>query len=256
MPQNIQKKKVTVLLPVYNENIDYLKKAISSLLIQTCKTWKCYIIFEGNNKDNLNYINKILSKDDRFKLIIPSKKSGLASSLNIGLEHADTEYIARFDSDDIMHHERLHYQLMFLEKNKDISVVGSNLIIIDKKGKQIGKRNYPEYGKKLNFYFSYKCGLAHPSTMFRLKDVEAIGMYNSKLSKAEDLDLWLRMLRKGFKFYNIQKPLLLFRLKSNFRPRSHWEFVLKVRKANLGTFNLFQEKFIFLVYWIICKFTK
>ena len=92
--------------------------------------------------------------------------------------------------------------------------------------------------------------------MFRLEDVKAIGMYNSKLSKAEDLDLWLRMLKKGFKFFNIQKPLVFFRLKSNFRPKSHWKFVLKVRKANSGTFNFFQERFVFFVYWIICKFTK
>ena len=66
---------------------------------------------------------------------------------------------------------------MFLEKNKHISVVGSNLIIINKKGKRISKRNYPESGEKLNFYFSYNCGLANPSRRFRLKDFKAIEIY-------------------------------------------------------------------------------
>ena len=43
----------------------------------------------------------------------------------------------------------------------------------------------------------------------------------------------------------IYKNSCFFRLKSNFRPKSHWEFVLKVRKANLGNFNLFQEYLYF-----------
>lgn len=244
--------KVTVLFPVYNEKIEFLKDSILSLINQSYINWQCLIINEGKNKENSIFLNEIVSNDKRFKLIIPNQKIGLAGSLNLGLSIANTEFIARFDSDDIMQKDRLEIQLKFLEKNKLISVVGSNLSIIDKKNKIIKTRKYPEYGRMLYFYFSCRCGLAHPATMFRTKDVKKVGMYNSKLTGAEDLDLWLKMLKNGYKFYNIQKPLLLYR-KSSTRPAKHWTNVYKVRKDNFGLFNKYYEKFILFCIKLIKK---
>ena len=246
----MNKKKITVLIPICNERIDFLKKSIQSIINQTNKNWQCLIIFEGDNKKNLNYLKDIKRIDKRFKLVIPKKKLGLAGSLNLGLKLADTEFIARFDSDDIMQKNRLQNQQNFLEKNSNISVVGSNLKIINNKDKEIGKRDYPDSGKKLLINFILRCGLAHPSVMFRLKDVISVGMYNEKLNAAEDLDLWLRMIRKGFNLYNIQEPLLYYR-KSEFRSKKHWLNVYKVRKENIGTFNTPLEKIILLCFRIL-----
>ena len=166
------------------------------------------------------------------------------------MQLADTEFIARFDSDDIMQKNRLQKQLNFLESNPNISVVGSNLKIINDKNKEIGKREYPVSGKKLLINFTLRCGLAHPSVMFRLKDVISVGMYNKELKAAEDLDLWLRMIKKGFHFYNIQKPLIYYR-KSEFRPKKHWLNVYKVRKENIGTFYAPLEKIILLCFKLL-----
>ena len=95
-----------------------------------------------------------------------------------------------------MHKNRLLNQLNFLENNLNISVVGSNLKIINNKNVIVGTRKYPKNGKQLLFNFSLRCGLAHPSVMYRLKDVISVGMYNVKLGRAEDLDLWLRMIKR------------------------------------------------------------
>ena len=246
------KNKVTVLLPIYNEKKAFLKDAIESLINQSFKDWKCLIINEGKRKDNELFINEILSKDKRFKLLIPKQKIGLAGSLNLGLSLTNTEYVARFDSDDIMQKERLEIQLKFLEKNKFISVLGSNIFIINEKNKIIRIRKYPRFGKKLYLYFSFRCGLAHPATMFRLKDVKKVGMYNPKLTGAEDLDLWLKMIKNGYKFYNIQKPLLLYR-QSSTRSSKHWSNVYKVRKDNSGIFNKSYEKIILICIKLIKK---
>ena len=250
----MDKNKITVLIPIHDEKMDFLEKSIESLINQSYKYWECLIIFEGNNKKNLNYLNRIKKIDKRFKVVIPEKKLGLAGSLNFGLDLADTKYIARFDSDDIMHKNRLVNQLNFLEKNLNISVVGSNLKIINDKNEILGTRKYPKNGKKLLFNFSFRCGLAHPSVMFRLKDVISAGKYNDKLERAEDLDLWLRMIKKGFRFYNIQKELVLFR-KNKFRPKKHWLNVYKVRKQNNEIFYSPYEKTIlfFLKLLIIIK---
>ena len=167
----MEKYKITVVLPVYNEKQKFLKESITSLINQNYNNWKCFIVFEGNKSKNLDYLNQIISKDKRFKLIRPSKRLGLLGSLNLGLSLVKTEYAARFDSDDIMQKNRLSEQLSFLENNRSISVVGSNISLINEKSKIIGSRVYPSSGKDLINYFMFRCGLAHPSTMFRIKDV-------------------------------------------------------------------------------------
>ena len=42
----MNKKKITVLIPVFNERMDFLNKSIQSLINQSNKNWKCLIIFE------------------------------------------------------------------------------------------------------------------------------------------------------------------------------------------------------------------
>ena len=249
------KYKITVLLPVCNQKQKFLKESINSLINQDYKYWICFIIFEGRKLNNLSYIKNIISRDKRFKLINPPQKIGLAGSLNLGLNKTKTEYVARFDSDDIMHKNRLSEQLNFLERNKSISVVGSNLKIINDKGKKIGIRLYPKSGKALILYFIIRCGLAHPSTLFRLKDILSIGMYRQNLLGAEDLDLWLRMIKNGFKFHNIQKPLLFYR-KNEFRSLNHWENVYKVRSDNSGIFTFLVEKIVLICFKVMILMKK
>ncbi len=247
--------KLTVILPIYNENIIFLKESIESIINQSMTNWNCIIILEGNSEANKKFLENIVKEDKRFTLIKPKNKLGLAESINLGLKKAKTEYIARFDSDDIMDKERLLTQFIFLEKNECFSVVGSNIFLINKDGLKTKVRKYPRSGSNLLLYFLFRCGLAHPSTMYRLKDVVASGMYKKDLSGAEDLDLWLRMIKKGYKFYNLQKPLLFYREKK-FRDSNHWENVFRVRKDNLGIFNFLIEIVILFCIKILSFITK
>lgn len=237
--------KVTVLVPIYNEKILFLRDSLNSLINQTFKNWHCILVFEGGDKNNLKILKDLCKNDKRFRLIEPSLEIGLVKSLNLGLSLAKSKYVARFDSDDIMKPHRLSMQYDFLENNPMISVVGSNIINIDKTGNYLGIRKYPEKGKKLLNYFSFRCGLAHPTVMFRLNHVKKIGMYNEDLLAGEDLDLWLRMLKFGFKLHNLQAPLLEYR-SNKFRKSLHWEQVLQIRQANKGLFGKKKEiAFIF-----------
>ena len=46
--------------------------------------------------------------------------------LNLGIKHVRTNYIIRHDADDYSLVNRIKKQYAFMEKNKDISVLGSN----------------------------------------------------------------------------------------------------------------------------------
>jgi len=59
-------------------------------------------------------------------------------------------------------------------------------------------------------YAQYRCPINHPTAMYRKAAVLAVGGYLTEYFP-EDYFLWLRMLKNGSKFYNIQESLLWFR---------------------------------------------
>ena len=61
---------------------------------------------------------KILKKDNRLKVFKNKKNIGLTKSLNILLQHASGDLIARQDDDDVSNIDRIQAQVDFMEKNR------------------------------------------------------------------------------------------------------------------------------------------
>lgn len=222
---------VSIVLPVFNENNKYLSQCLLSIQEQTLQNWECIIILESKLDDNEQLIKQFSASDPRFQVVRPKLRLGLSASLNVGVQLAQSEFVARMDSDDIMDKERLLEQLRFMKRNKNVSVVGSYYSKINSSGDVMGIRRYPLSGFYLSLYFAFRCGLAHPTVMFRKKDFEVVGGYNEDLKYCEDLDLWLRYMRIGFKLENVNKVLMRYRISG--RTPSHWAQMLRLRCVHL-----------------------
>jgi glycosyltransferase involved in cell wall biosynthesis len=199
--------KVTVLMSVYNGE-KYLKEAIDSILNQTFKDFEFLIINDGST----DRTKEILSSydDSRIKIIVNEKNIGLTKSLNKGLKVAKGEYIARQDADDISTTERLRKEVDFLDNNKEYTVVGTFLNVMDENSKIIGKIDKPiENGEIKKFLQKDNC-IAHGSAMIRKYDLLNVGLYDGSIEKAQDYELFLRISEK-YKLYNIPEYLYIWR---------------------------------------------
>jgi O86/O127-antigen biosynthesis beta-1,3-galactosyltransferase len=220
---------VSVLMPV-NQDHPFLQQAIDSVLTQTEENLELLLLIDGINKDLAISLRQRL-KDPRVRVIyspIPS----LAFSLNIGLSHARSEYIARMDSDDICVAHRLQTQLSFMKCNPGITVVASRLSVIDESNREIRlskfKQRSPEQLKK---FLAWRCILPHPSVMFRKDKIIQIGGYLYG-AYSEDYDLWLRLRRLPETGFALQNEVLL-------RYRVHANQATNGRRARLLlSFNL------------------
>lgn len=219
---------ISIVLPVFNENTLFLRDALESVKRQEFEEWECIIVIESTYPENFDTVNEFASRDSRFRVCEPVTRLRLAGSLNEGISRSRSNLIARMDSDDVMHKERLKRQFDFLMQNEHIDVVGSDYVRIGSNGQELGARRYPSGGFALRLYFLFRCGLAHPSVMFRRASVEEVGCYDKSLNFAEDLDLWLRMMRHGFSIANINQPLLFYR-SAGARKFSHWSAMVAVR---------------------------
>ena len=72
-----------------------------------------------------------------------SPELGVAEARNRAIEESSGDYIAIIDGDDYCDLDRFRKQLSFLKSNPEISIVGSNMYLIDADNRAIGERIYP-----------------------------------------------------------------------------------------------------------------
>lgn len=226
---------VSCIVPCFNENIEILKTSLSSVRDQSFINFECIVIDESTNQEVAEACSKFCEDDPRFIYIHPEKRLGLAASLNMGIQKAKGALIARFDSDDICHLDRLSKQVNFFNMNPEVSVLGSAIEIIDEGGKLISFRAYPLSHANIEKKFVFSSALAHPAVMFRKKILdEGDRVYDPSFIFSEDLDLWLRLLNKGVKFANLSDALVQYRQHHTNRHKNHWKFNIKARLSNIS----------------------
>lgn len=113
----MEKELVSVIIPVYNR--DYLiKETLDSIKNQTYQNFECIIVDDGSTDSTKSIVQKFIMVDSRFKYLErPSERlKGANSCRNFGFEQSKGEYINWFDSDDIMHKEKIERQVLKLKK--------------------------------------------------------------------------------------------------------------------------------------------
>ena len=212
------KEKITILLPVHNPNMYFLRKTINSVVNQKLdkKFFKLLIIRDTGDANQEKEIKKIIENRINFS-ILNIGKCNISEALQVGLSNVHTTYFARIDSDDIMEEDRLEKQLEFIEKDNDIAVLGTKLSLINDKSDEInsisGSLCYPS--NKLLFLFIgsfYNNPVAHPSVLCRTKDIKDFGGYRIK-PPAEDYWLWSKLILNK-KIVNMKTPLTKYRIHS------------------------------------------
>lgn len=194
---------ITVLMPVYNAAA-YLKEAIESILAQTYRNFQLLLIDDASSDNSVDII--LSFKDNRIRLIHHERNLGIKDTLNEGIELANTELIARMDTDDISHPWRLQKQVDYLLLHPDCAMVSSLAKIIDSSRNYL--RPYDPYHLDTYYGLYFDCYICHPAVTYRKSCVETVGKYTMQYS--EDFDLWWKLSRQ-FKIYVLPEPLLLYR---------------------------------------------
>lgn len=205
---------VSVLMCVHNDR-KFLQQSLDSLVSQTFLSFECVIVDDASTDGSAALLRRYAMQDTRFKIITNSENQGLGTSLNIGLNQAKGDYVARMDADDIALPQRFEKQVEFLEANPDITVLGCAATIIDDLGATIGKREYHQSHRDIVSHL-WASPMLHPTVMMRRSALLDVGGY-PPLRRKQDYALWFKAAKAGWKFANLPERLLLYRVtKSHF----------------------------------------
>lgn len=213
----MNKAKVSILLPCHSHE-QFIGASMQSALDQTYTDFELIVIDDASNDKSREII--LSYPDKRIKRILLSENVGLCTALNMGLQAATGEYIARLDSDDIWEPNKLEKQMEVLENNPSLGACFTWAHFIDDYGNShtekscdrihifdVENRSRDEWLRY--FYFNGSC-LCHPSVVIRNSVLKEIGNYNLLLKQLQDFELWIRIVKK-YPIHVICEPLINYR---------------------------------------------
>lgn len=218
--------KYSVLMTVYkNDNTEYLKKAIMSMINQTIFPDEIVLVKDGPITDELQEVIDLI--DDDYKGLINQvdlpKNIGLGLALNEGLKISKNELVARMDADDISLPTRCEKQIKEFKLDGNLDIIGCSVDEFIKNEENIVcTRKVPISHEEIYEFAKQRDPFNHPTVMYKKSKVLAVNGYRD-FRKNQDTDLWIRMIINGCKTKNIEESLLLFRFEEEtYKRRKNW----------------------------------
>lgn len=206
--------RVTVVIPVYNV-CSYLEATLVSLEQQSFQAFEAIVVDDGSTDDSAQVAQVFCQRDARFRLVA-KPNGGLSSARNFGIRHAQTDYIAMLDGDDLYEPKKLENHVNWLDRDASIGVVysASKTIRDDGKLTMLTLSGKPILSDPL-LALLCKNFVGHGSNaVFRRSLIGQVGGFDETLRSSEDLDFWLRIAAtEKWSFYREPRTLSRYRVR-------------------------------------------
>ena len=202
--------KFSVLTTVYKkETPENLRKSLLSSYQQTLKPTEIILVCDGELTEELDREIEILQREiPILKVFRLPENLGSGPASLFGVNHCQTDFIARMDSDDYSIETRFEKQVSAFEKNPNLIMVGSNILELNTEFTAIKK--VPEHTEEIRKYSRLRNPFNNPSSMIKKEYILKAGNYR-EFRYLEDYDLTMRLLHDNptKDFLNIQEPLVV-----------------------------------------------
>ncbi len=205
---------ISIIMCVYNENINELRESVFSIINQTYKNIEIIIVNDNpGSEETADFLREL--QDERIVIIENEENSGLIISLNRALSKTRGNYIARMDADDIAMPGRLEDQITYLKSNEK-DMAGCCISLIDEDGNIIRETvRFPEKNEDIKHFIKWGNCIPHPTWLVKKEVYDRLGGYR-QVPHCEDYDFVLRAIRSGdFNLGNAPFVGMKYRLRTN-----------------------------------------
>ena len=212
--------RVSVLIAAYNAG-QFIEAALRSVLRQTLHDLEVIVADDGSTDDTVARVIAIAATDPRVRLLPASRRGGPGAARNRCIDAARGAWLAIFDSDDLMHPERLEHLVTQAERD-GADIVADDLMIFDDTGTTPPAACLPRgyapgwvdtatYVTR-NTVFGRGWPLGYLKPLVRASTLRAAGVrYDPDLRIGEDYDFVVRLLAQDARFRIYQVPTYFYR---------------------------------------------
>lgn len=133
---------VSIILPVYKAE-KHLSDTLASILSQNYKNIEVLAVVDYLRDNSLKILRSARKRDKRVRIVKNVQTYGLHVTLNRGIRRSKGDFIAFMGPRHYSSVQRIAKQISFLLKNPNIAAVGTQVTILDEKGKIAEKTSFP-----------------------------------------------------------------------------------------------------------------
>jgi glycosyltransferase involved in cell wall biosynthesis len=205
---------ISIVTPSFNQ-ANFIEEALKSVQTQNYSNYE-HLVIDGVSTDGTVEILRNLKEDTcQTKLSwISERDSGQSEALNKGFRSARGEIIGWLNSDDRYRAGCFEHIAKVFADDPKIDIVYGDYVIVDERGKALQIRREIEFSE---FVLLYHRVLYIPTTttFFRRRIFEEGNWLNEKLHYAMDLEFFIRLAARGYRFRHISEILADFRRQPN-----------------------------------------
>lgn len=208
---------VSIIVPVFNRE-RLIEETLDSIKNQTYTNWECLLVEDGSTDNTTQIIKKYIKKDIRFKLLFrpDTRKKGGNACRNYGFEKSQGNFIQWFDSDDLMHKNKILDKIEVFVNNPDIDfVVCEGIEFLDTKENRFTKWDKITSKDPLVDHITGKVSLHTNGPLFKKSFLNDKLLFNEKLQRKQEWEFYSRLLFESVNYFPLRKILYYFRQHQN-----------------------------------------
>ncbi len=240
-------KKISVIIATYGVE-NFIAATVQSVLEQTYQNFELLIIDDGSPDRSLEICQQFT--DPRIKIIC-QENQGVSAARNTGIRHAQGEYLAFLDGDDLWLPQKLEKHVEHLDNSPDVGVSFSRSTFIDEAGKSLGTHQMAKLeGITTSDFFCDNPIGNGSAAVIRREVFEAIKYqdnllgitedvyFDERLAQSEDIECWMRIsIKTDWQIRGIPETLTLYRVNPDglsanlLKQLDSWEKVIEKTRS-------------------------
>ena len=201
---------IDIIIPNYNK-AKYLNQCLDSILSQTYKNWKIYLV-DDNSHDDSTKIFKKYENIDNINFFLLRENKGPAFCRNYAIDKSSSEFIAFMDSDDFWPKDKLKKQINEMLKNDYNFTFTDYIFFLNDNEEKIKTVKMPLFLDYKNFILK-----SSMSTSSIIISRNSLGNVRFKNVDQEDYLFKCDLLKKGETAFNSKDTFVYYRINKNNR---------------------------------------
>jgi len=127
----MKKKPLVSIITIFLNGERFIQEAIESVVSQTYQNWELLLVDDGSTDNSTQIAQQYVTKyPDKIRYLEHHlhRNRGKSTSRNLGISHAQGEYIAFLDADDVFLPLKLEKQIAILESYPEANMVYGNTL--------------------------------------------------------------------------------------------------------------------------------
>jgi glycosyltransferase involved in cell wall biosynthesis len=202
---------ISIVTPSFNQ-ANFIGEALGSVRGQNYENWE-HLVIDGRSTDGtIDLLQYETTTRGQCKLSwVSERDTGQSEALNKGFRRATGEIIGWLNSDDRYRPDCFEHVVRAFRENPNADVVYGDYSMVDEEGRVLKIRREIEFNA---FILRYHHVLYIPTTatFFRSRIFAEGNWLNERLQYAMDLEFFIRLSERGYRFKHVPHLLADFRM--------------------------------------------